>query len=349
MSAADKTKLDGLSAENILINGGFDFAQWVELADSTTYSTIANFKYGSDRWAMCRENAELQFLLADASAEAGLTCKTMASFKKITNNGKLLIVQPIESINTLPLRSKQATFSIFMKASAAKTIRMAVLELQAAGTADTFPTLISAWGANTTDPTFGANVAIITAAQSKSVTTSMAQYSITITVPADSKNLAVAVWSDSQFTANDILTLARASLCADTNATPTWSPKLASTEMTNCLRFAERISCLNTVNEVITFGLSYTTTIGYYKIFFKTPMRKLPAFTCSGFDQFIVWGANQVKAISDLIMYSVEYSGCSLQSTHTAVAFAGCTIMLASGGAGGNKAWIMFNAEISVG
>jgi hypothetical protein len=123
-----------------------------------------------------------------------------------------------------------------MKASASKTIRMAVLELQNAGTLDAIPaTLVTAFGANSTDPTLGANLAIITAAQSKSVTTAWQSFSVSVTVPSNSKNILCAFWTDSQFAANDTLSVAEAGLFFGSAVQP-WVPRLTAQELAMCQR-----------------------------------------------------------------------------------------------------------------
>lgn len=200
----------GNVSENQLINGGFTFAQ---RQTPGTLTTIATDTYSADRWRISRENAELQYQRNDALAESGLTSLYYGLYKKITNAGKFMVYQIIEGMNSVPLRGKTVVFQAKMKASSTKNIRMAVLELQNAGTLDTIPgTFVTAWGADSTDPTLGTNVAIITAAQTKSVTTSWQSFSVSVTVPSNSKNLIVAIWSDADFAANDTLSIAEAGL-----------------------------------------------------------------------------------------------------------------------------------------
>lgn len=228
--ATDESRL----AHNYLINGGFDFAQ---RQAPTALTTLTIDKCSADRWRISRENADLQYQRSDGLAETGLTSQYFGTFKKITNTGKLVLYQIIEGTNSVALRGKTIIFQCQMKASSAKTIRMAVLELQNAGTIDTIPaTFIAAYGANTTDPTFGANVAIITAAQSKSVTTAMQTFSVSVTVPSNSKNIICAVWSDSQFAANDTLSLAEAGLYVGSVA-QVWRPRLVQQEYALCRRY----------------------------------------------------------------------------------------------------------------
>lgn len=228
---------------NYLINGGFDFAQ---RQAPGTLTTLTQDKYSADRWRISRENADLQYQRNDATGETALTSKDFGLFKKITNTGKFMLYQILEGINTVPLRGKQIIFQIQMNASASKTIRMAVIELQNAGTMDTIPaTLVSAWGANTMDPTLGANLAVITAAQSKSVTTSWQTFFISVTVPSNSKNLICAIWTDSQFAANDTLSVAEAGLYAGVKP-QSWLPRFFADELLMCQRYYFKTFAIDT-------------------------------------------------------------------------------------------------------
>jgi hypothetical protein len=231
------------SGQNNLINGGFSLAQ---RQAPGTLTTITDNKYSADRWRVTRANADVQYQRNDALGETGLTCQYYGLFKKITNTGKMHICQIVEGMNSVPARGKSVTFQIKMKASAAKTIRMAVLELQNAGTIDTIPgTLVTSWGSDSTDPTLGANVAIITGAQSKSVTTSWQLFSVTVTVPSNSKNLIAAVWSDSGFAANDTLSLAEAMLTFG-KTTVNWTPRPVGQELALAQRYYWKTFALDT-------------------------------------------------------------------------------------------------------
>jgi len=219
---------------NLLINGGFDFAQ---RQAPGTLTTIADNKYSSDRWRVTRENADVQYQRADATGETGLTSFNYGIWKKITNAGKLHVCQIVEGLNSVPLRGKTVIFQAKMKASSSKTIRMAVLELQTAGTIDTIPaTLVTAFGADSTDPTLGANVAVITAAESKSVTTSWQSFSVSVAVPANSKNILCAFWTDADFAANDTLSVAEAGLFLGSSIVP-WSPRFVRDELALVQRY----------------------------------------------------------------------------------------------------------------
>jgi hypothetical protein len=256
---------------NYLINGGYDFAQ---RQTPGTLTTVADKGWGADRWQQFAENASWQYNRNDATGETGLTSKNYGLFKKITNTGKGIFTQKVEGINSVPLRGKTVIFQIKMKSSANKTIRIGILELQNAGTIDTFPAAIaSAFGANTVDPTWGANVAVITAAVSCSVlSASWTSFSVSVTVPSNSKNLVCAVWTDSQFAANDTLSVAEAGLFVAATIQP-WMPISTEIDLAQCQRFCWVIS----PGAMIGYGAS-ATQFNAAEIYFPVTMFKAPTY-----------------------------------------------------------------------
>jgi hypothetical protein len=224
--------LDNVIHPNLLANAGLNLAQ---RQAANTYTTIADNKYGPDRFRITRENADVQYRRESAIGETGLTSMYFGTIKKITNPGKFHVCQPLKAINSVPLRGKVVTFQLKLKASALKNIRLGVLELQSAGTIDTIPsTLITAWGADGVDPTFATNVAIISAAETKSVSTSFQLFSITVTVPSDSKNIMPAFWTDEDFAVNDTLSFAELDYHIG-SFTQKWLEKDRSLDLTECL------------------------------------------------------------------------------------------------------------------
>lgn len=273
-----------LSPYNYLINGGFDFArrQSPSEATLTTYSSSSG-SFSADRWKTWTENNSYQYQRQDGLGESGLTSQYYGGFKKITSTGKMFIYQIVEGVNSVALRGKPVIFQAQMKASSAKTIRMGIFELQNAGTIDAVPKLlITAAGANSTDPTMATNIAVINAAQSKSVTTSMQTFSVSVTVPSNSKNLICAVWTDSQFAANDILYIAEAGLYAASLVQP-WKPRFKAVELSLCQRF-----CYVTPDGSFAYGET-----GYWNVAastsqitvilpYPTDMRDIPLLTATG-------------------------------------------------------------------
>ena len=230
---ADTPAVDIEDTTNHLYNGGFRLA---ERQAPGTLTTIANGGYSADRWKINRENADLQYIRQDGSSESGLVSAYYGQFKKITNAGKFLLCQPLEYIDTLKFRGRALNFQLQMKAGAAKTIKIAIVELQAAGTADTLPTLVSSWNADSTDPTLGANLVAIDTPVSCSVTTAWQTFQFTGTLPTTSKNIMVMVWTDADFAANDTLSLAEAGLYLGTTLR-SWTPRMLGQELSLCQRY----------------------------------------------------------------------------------------------------------------
>lgn len=255
--------------QNFLINGSFRFAQRQAPGTLTSYTTTANRTYAADRWGMSIQTSSLQFLRTDTngSLETGITGRHYGSFKQITSAGKFLISQVVEADSGFPLASRTVTFQVRMKASGSKTIRIGIAELNSSGTVDSPPaTFISAWNSNSTDPTLGTNVAYITTAAavpasaqgtvsgngvSCSVTTAWQLFAISVTAPSNAKNLIPIIWTDSQFSANDILSVAEAGLY-DGGAVRHWLPRLLSQEFLLAKRFYHKSYAIDTAPATVT-------------------------------------------------------------------------------------------------
>lgn len=254
---------------NYLINGGYDI---VQRQVPGTLTTITDKNWGADRWQIFAENASWQFQQNDASGETGLTSKNYGLYKKITNSGKGIFTQKIESINSIPLRGKTIIFQIKMKASASKTIKIALLELQNAGTADSFPAAIASdFGANTVNPTWGASLAVFGAVVSCSVSTSWASFSVSATVPSNSKNVVCVIWTDSQFAANDALSVAESGLFVSSSVQP-WIPRPIAQEDVFCQRYCPGFTGAGDR----WLGYAFSTTHSYVHLVLKVKPRVFP-------------------------------------------------------------------------
>jgi len=268
---------------NNVINGGFDFA---ERQTPGTDTTITDEKYSADRWRCTRENADLQYSRQDASSESGLTSRYYGKFTKITNAGKFAIYQPLEFRDSIPLRGRDVIFQVQMRASSAKTIKIAIIELEAAGTADTLPAaFVSAWNVDSTDPTLGSNLAVVDSVQSCNVTTSWQNFSVTGTIPSDSKNLILAIWSDADFSAADWLGLAEAGLYRG-STTQTWAPRTESEELNLCRFYGQRL-LRSDDSAIMNLGVRQGGQSIHSPLQFSNAMRIAPTIT----DNITAWAS----------------------------------------------------------
>jgi len=220
-------------ATNYAINGGFDFAQ---RTTPGTLTAIADGGYGPDRWKSYRENADLQYQRVSGSGVSGITSAYYGEYKKITNGGKILVCQPLEYLETVRFRGRTVSFQLKMRSNVARTMKMAIIELQAAGVADTIPAVVSAYNADSTDPTLGANLAVIATPVSCAVTTNFQTFSFSAAVPSTSKNLLLAVWSDADLAVNDTLGMAEAGFYYG-DTLRSWTPRIYTDEFLLCQRY----------------------------------------------------------------------------------------------------------------
>ncbi len=238
--------------KNLLANGGMWFAQRQAPA---TLTTIATEKYSADRWRICRESASLQYQRTDTAGakETGLNARYYGTWKQITNAGKFMLIQWLEGASTQDVYGINLWWQAKMKASTTQTIRMGLVTW--AGTMDTLPaTTVTAWGANGTDPTLTANLAFVTPVTSYTVGTtwSLALPTAAGAFSGTKQNLGLAIWTDSQFAANDTLSVSEVMLTAPPTDSSSpilnsvWSPEPLSLELIKCLRFYEKSYLIDT-------------------------------------------------------------------------------------------------------
>jgi len=240
--------------KNLLINGGFDFAQRQVPGTLTSYATSANRQYGADRWAMMVQTSSLQYQRVDSigATESNLSARMYGKFKQITGAGKAVIFQWVEGSSIASVRNRKVRVQVKMKrtVAAAMTIRLGLVQNQAAGTVDAPTTaFVSAYGANGVDPTLGASIAAIVPVAGTAIggtisgnyvtcnlTGSWVNFGAVFTVPSDAKNLALVIITDSQLAVNDELNTAEAGIY-DGPDVMDWVPQALANEIDRVRRF----------------------------------------------------------------------------------------------------------------
>jgi hypothetical protein len=281
---------------NWLINGGMQVNQRTNTCGNGSFVAtgvaLNTDKYSIDRWKVAAENADVQAQRTDTngSLESGLNARYYTTWKKVTNTGKMMAFQIIESQNVLPLAGRNVLVQIKVKASASKTLRLGLIQLNSSGTIDTWPSMVpTTWGANSTDPTFGTNLAAISSSTNVSATTSWQLITASFTMPSNMKNVAVAVWTDSQFSASDTFSLSECGIYDDTatgsgsSATRDWLPRLQQEELALAQRYCYVLQNPNTgSNRRLCLGITSSTGAIQALIWLPVPMRVDPSLVFAG-------------------------------------------------------------------
>jgi len=240
---------------NVVRNSGFWFAQRQAPATATTYSNTTGRSISADGWGITNENASTQFARVDTqgAVETGLQGRFYGQFTKITAAGKVIVSQAIEGQEAISLRGRSVRIQAWLKSvvAASQTVKMAVVQLTAAGTIDALPgTFITAFGGGGVDPTLGTNLAYLppragvsgdnctagTNSFSCAVTTTWQRFGGVVDVPATSKNLVIMIWSDNQLAATNGVSIAQVSL-TDGFEIQDWAPCCYIDELQRVQRF----------------------------------------------------------------------------------------------------------------
>ena len=223
---------------NRIINGEFGIAQ-----RGTSFVSGANDddSYNLDRWYVLSDGNDAVDITQETST-VPTNQLTAIALDVETANKKFGIAQIIEQKNCVGLIGGNVTLSFKAKVSSTTkldNVKAAVVAWS--GTADTVTSdIISAWGAEGTDPTLIANATFENTPANLSVTTSYATYTLTANIDtASTKNLIVFIWSDvTDTTAGDFLYITDVQLEAGSSATD-FERRPIGTELALCQRYYE--------------------------------------------------------------------------------------------------------------
>jgi hypothetical protein len=224
---------------NRIINGEFGVAQ---RGTSFVSGANDNDSYNLDRWYVLSDGNDAVDITQETST-VPTNQLTAIALDVETANKKFGIAQIIEQKNCIGLIGGNVTLSFKAKVSSTTkldNVKAAVVAWS--GTADTVTSdIISAWGAEGTDPTLIANATFENTPANLSVTTSYATYTLTANIDtASTKNLIVFIWSDvTDTTAGDFLYITDVQLEAGSTATE-FERRQFGTELALCQRYFEK-------------------------------------------------------------------------------------------------------------
>jgi hypothetical protein len=266
--------------KNYLINGGFAVAQ---RGTSFTASANNDDAYTLDRWYILSDTNDVIDVTQDTS-----TVPTNGQFAIAldveTVNKKFGIATIIENKDVIGLVGNTVTFSFKAKVSSTTKLDNVKAAIVAwSGTADTVTSdIISAWGAEGTNPTLIVNATYENSPANLSLTTSYATYSVSAAVDtASTKNLILFVWSDvTDTTAGDFLYIAESKLELGSTATAfVYAGGTIQGELAACQRYFNRFSSADNPYNNFSTGNVRQTGAGadsFFSFVFPVEMRIAP-------------------------------------------------------------------------
>jgi len=197
------------ASQNLIINGDFSVAQRGTSFTSTTWRKNDDDSYLLDRWILLSDGNDIVDVTQITSPFSRSRYALQAEVENA--NKKFGFCQIIEADSCIPLRGQKISVSFAAKTVTSKLIenvRVAVLEWT--GTADAVTSdVVSAWGAQGTNPTWATNWAALNTPANLALTTTEQTFKVeNLTIGASCNNLAVFVWVDDTGCAvDDILQL----------------------------------------------------------------------------------------------------------------------------------------------
>jgi hypothetical protein len=262
---------------NRLINGGFNVAQ-----RGTSFTSGANNDdaYVLDRFYILSDGNDAIDVTQTTTVPTG--AKFSIGLDVETTNKKFGIAQIIENVNCFDAIGGQVTLSFQAKVSSTTKLDNVKCAIVAwSGTADAVTSdIISAWGAEGTNPTLIANATYENSPANLNVTTNFATYSVTANVDtASTSNIIVFIWSDvTDTTAGDFLYITNVQLEKGTQAT-SFEYRQYQQELALCQRYFQQLDAACTIFTRWNTGYPNTGT-GSFTL--PITMRGTPTFSASG-------------------------------------------------------------------
>ncbi|MBL8794266.1 MAG: hypothetical protein JNM56_10190 [Planctomycetia bacterium] len=269
------------------VNGGFDAAQ---RQTPGTPTTISDGSIGPDHWIVRRENADLRYQRNTGVSETTLTSRYYGRFEKITNAGKIMILQIIPHRVSVSFRTYYCQFQFTARGDISRTLKAALLEWR--GTADSVDTSISSWNGTGTDPTFTSFTSLLYPASiSNSCTTAWSRFNYgSGTHTTSCNNSVIAIWSDAGIAANGTIDIGEVTLSINQSGfTTAWQPLPMYAMIDQVRQYCRKSFAFDTepIQNAGTDTGEYTwpspvtgsSTVRSPRIVFPTPMHGTPTVT----------------------------------------------------------------------
>ena len=257
--------------KNRLINGDYSVAQ-----RGTSFASGANNNdtYNLDRWYVLSDGNDAVDITQDTTT-VPTNQLTAIALDVETANKKFGIAQIIEQVNCIGLIGNTVNLSFKAKVSSTTKLDNVKCAIVAwSGTANTVTSdIISAWGAEDTNPTLIADATYENTPANLGVTTSYATYSVSAAIDtASTKNIIVFIWSDvTDTTAGDFLYITDVQLEVGSVATP-FERRPFGTELSLCQRYYQQSGSISGF-------FTNTTGTGRGVLVGSVPMRAQPTLS----------------------------------------------------------------------
>ena len=305
--------------KNRLINGDYSVAQ-----RGTSFASGANNNdtYNLDRWYVLSDGNDAVDITQDTTTVPTNQLTALALDVETTNK-KFGIAQIIEQVNCIGLIGNTVNLSFKAKVSSTTKLDNVKCAIVAwSGTANTVTSdIISAWGAEGTNPTLIANATYENSPANLNLTTSYATYSVSAAVDtASTKNIIVFIWSDvTDTTAGDFLFITDVQLEVGSVATP-FERRPFGTELALCQRYCV-VQGGVTTNDLMMVGSGNSATLSSQTFRPSVPFRATPTLSFSALSDLqvqIVGGTapnpTSVSVITSISSPQYLYVDCGIAS-----------------------------------
>jgi len=301
--------------KNRLINGDYSVAQ-----RGTSFASGANNNdtYNLDRWYVLSDGNDAVDITQDTTT-VPTNQLTAIALDVETANKKFGIAQIIEQVKCIGWIGNTVNLSFKAKISSTTKLDNVKCAIVAwSGTADTVTSdIISAWGAEGTNPTLIANATYENTPANLNVTTSYATYSVSAAVDtASTKNIIVFIWSDvTDTTAGDFLYITDVQLEVGSVATP-FERRPYGTELAWCQRYYSKLNNDGSGGSVpIASGIQSSTTAGVLVTNYPVTMRAEPTAIISNIQatDFVAWSETATQTA-----FNAGFNTAQIQVSHGA-------------------------------
>jgi hypothetical protein len=322
---------------NRLFNGSYAVAQ-----RGTTFASNNDDTYNLDRWYVLSDGNDVVDITQN-TADAPPEQKFCIALDVETEDDKFGVAQIIENINCADLQGQTVTVSFQAKVSATTKLDNVKCAIVAwSGTADSVTSdIISAWGAEGTNPTLIANATYENTPANLNVTTDWATYTVSAPIDtASTNNVIVFIWSDvTDTTAGDFLYLAGVQLEAGSVATP-FERRPFGTELALCQRYSYVVFNSSGVAGIASSGTNVAQVFA-----FPVPMRALPTVTLNKSGSWQITDLYVTGHVADTVTFTGS-SASNIFGTAGLGGFSGLTTGRFYCGNPGGTANLLYSAEL---